>query len=361
MNSKQRVQSSLGRKNPDRVPIWMWFHPQTTEKMAMLLEIPVSEVSTVFQDDIRQMWVGNNFAMEGIVHEHNGDTHKDQWGIEWIKEGPFNQVKKYPLEHSSDEQIMQYRFPYECINDLLKSMLPIIKHRDDFFIGCDVSPCLFEFICRLRNMENAILDFLTNPNMMDFLLEESCRFSVMLSQEALKRFSPDWLWTGDDVAGQQSMIMDPQLWREMIKPRLKRIFDIGKSKGLWIAYHSCGAVRAIIPDLIEIGLDVLNPVQCNCPGMDPLELKKEYGQHLSFMGGIDTQHLLPNGSVKEIRNYTEKLIEGMMVGGGGYILAASHTIPPETPTENIFALYQSAGITKEMIFDNAAQIRKKIK
>ena len=124
-----------------------------------------------------------------------------------------------------------------------------------------------------------------------------------------------------------------------------------------MAYHCCGALRDIIPDLIEIGITILNPVQCNCPGMDPLDLKREFGSRLSFMGGVDTQGVLPNGSADDVRRATERLVGGMTSDGGGYILAASHTIPPETPDENIFALYEAAGIPRQEIFDNAAAIR----
>jgi uroporphyrinogen decarboxylase len=153
------------------------------------------------------------------------------------------------------------------------------------------------------------------------------------------------------------MIMSPQSWRERIRPLLARIFDVGRSRGLWVAYHSCGAIRPIIPDLIEIGLDVLNPVQCNCPGMDPLALKSAFGSELAFMGGVDTQGVLPHGTADEVRRATASLIEGMTADGGGYILAASHTVPPETPTENIFAMYDVAGISREEVFDRAADIR----
>jgi uroporphyrinogen decarboxylase len=108
-----------------------------------------------------------------------------------------------------------------------------------------------------------------------------------------------------------------------------------------------------------MGVDVLNPIQCNCPGMDPLELKKEFGRDLAFMGGVDTVELLPNGTVKEVRTSTARLLRGMTADGGGYILAASHTVPPETPDENIFALFAEAGVSREEIFDRAAGFRKK--
>jgi uroporphyrinogen decarboxylase len=130
------------------------------------------------------------------------------------------------------------------------------------------------------------------------------------------------------------------------------------ARGLPVAYHCCGALRDIIPDLIEIGIGILNPVQCNCPGMDPLELKRTFGHELSFMGGVDTQDLLPNGTPQDVRRATERLIQGMTAGCGGYILAASHTIPPETPDENLFAMYEVAGVSKEEIFDRAASIRR---
>ena len=360
MNSKERVHASLSRKNPDRVPVWMWYHPDTVKILAKDLEIPPQYVSYVLEDDIRQSWVSNNYAMEGIVHEHDGESHTDDWGIKWVKVGPFNQIVHYPLADLTETEIADYQFPYDRIPELLQSMNPVIALKDEYFIGCDVSPCLFELICRLRNMQNAILDFLVNPELMDRLLEKATGFNVTLSQAAVDRFDLDCLWTGDDVGGQQALILDPAMWRSRVKPYLKRIIDVGKAKNLWIAYHCCGVVRPIIPDLIEIGVNILNPVQANCPGMNPLELKKEFGGELSFMGGIDTQDLLPNGTATEVRKETEKLIEGMMAGGGGYILAASHAVPPETPIENIYAMYEPAGISKEKILDNAADIRKKL-
>ncbi len=361
MNSKERVYASLHRENPDRVPIWMWFHPETAEILAKTLEIPARYVSTAMEDDVRQTWVANNYAMEGIVHQHDGETHTDQWGVKWVKEGPFNQIEHYPLADVTDEKILNYQFPYDKIPELLQNMEPVIALKDEYFIGCDVSPCLFELICRLRNMENAIIDFLLNPHIMDSLLEKATDFAVKISQEAVNRFDIDWLWTGDDIGGQQALIIDPDTWRTAIKPRLKRILDVGKQKGLWTAFHSCGEIRPIIPDLIEIGVNVLNPIQGNCPGMNAAELKKEFGRELTFMGGVDTQNLLPNGTAAEVAKTTEKLIDVMTADGGGYILAASHTVPPETPLENIFAMYAVAGVPKEKIFDNAAVIRQNLR
>jgi uroporphyrinogen decarboxylase len=157
------------------------------------------------------------------------------------------------------------------------------------------------------------------------------------------------------------MLMSPDIWRQMVKPLLKQNAEVGKRHGVYVAFHSCGAIRPIIPDLIEIGVDVLNPIQCSCPGMNPLELKKEFGKDLAFMGGVDTQGVLPNGTADQVRKATAELLEGMTADGGGYIFAASHTVPPETPDDNIFAMYDEAGITKEEISDKAALIRKSLR
>jgi uroporphyrinogen decarboxylase len=209
-------------------------------------------------------------------------------------------------------------------------------------------------------MERAMIDMAAAPELAGEMLRRCGDFAVELAEAACRRFPLDWLWTGDDVASQLSLMMSPDTWRAMIKPHLKRAFDVGKARGIAVAYHCCGALRPIIPDLVEMGLDVLNPIQCNCPGMDALELKRDFGADLAFMGGIDTQGLLPNGTASEVSRATRELIDGMTADGGGYILAASHTVPPETPVDNIFAMYREAGITREQAFDRAADIRAQL-
>lgn len=361
MNSKERVHRALQRKPVDRIPIFMWYHPQTFRKLTRVLEIPPESFDVVMCNDVKQKWVGNNYAMEGIAHENDGEGHLDQWGIEWVRQGGFNQIHKSPLANASAQEILNYKFPTEHIDELLKNMELIIPYSNEFFIGCDISPCLLELLFRIRGMENSFLDTLASPDISKDLLLKASGFAIEIGEKACSRYPLDWLWTGDDVGGQQSMMISPESWRIMIKPHLKDIFNIGKGKRLWVAYHSCGSIRPIIPDLIEIGLDVLNPIQCNCPGMNPLDLKKEFGRELSFMGGVDTQHLLPEGSPDEVYRETLNLIDGMTYDGGGYILAASHTVPPETPVENIFAMYLAAGVTKEEIFDRAADVRNRSK
>lgn len=360
MTSRQRVRAALARQPADRVPIFMWFHPDTARHLAGLLEIPPACVSDAMGNDIRQTWVNNNYAMEGIVHEHDGEGHTDDWGIRWVKEGPFNQIVGFPLAGASREQVLEYRFPRERVPALLALMQSVLAAAGDAFVGCDVSPCVFEMYWRLRGMEETMLDMAGDPELADTMLGRCADFSVLLAEQACRQFPLDWLWTGDDVASQQALLMSPASWRRQIRPHLERIFAVAKRQRLPVAYHCCGALRVILPDLVEMGLDVLNPVQCNCPGMDPLELKREFGAALTFMGGVDTQGLLPNGTADDVRRATARLIEGMTTDGGGYILAASHSVPPETPDENIFAMFHEAGLTREEIFDRAAAIRSRL-
>jgi len=360
MTSKERVHAALDRKPVDRVPIFMWFHPETAKRLGRLLEIPPFAVPEAMGNDIRQTWVNNNYAMEGIVHANEGESHSDFWGIHWKKVGHFNQITGFPLEGATREKVLTYRFPLQHREQLLSQMVPVAENAETWFIGCDVSPCVFEMYFRLRGMDNALLDMVIDSELASTMFKRCADFSVELAEHACKRYPLDWLWTGDDVAGQDSLLMSPAMWREQIRPQLQRVFDVGKAANLWVAYHCCGSLRSIIPDLIEMGLDVLNPIQCNCSGMDPLELKKEFGQELAFMGGVDTVDLLPNSSVDEVRRATARLIEGMTADGGGYILAASHTIPPETPDENIFALFAEVGVSKEEIFEQASAIRRRL-
>ena len=360
MNSRERVHAALQHQRVDRVPVFMWFHPSTARRLARLLEIPIACVSEAMGDDVRQAWVGNNHSMEGITHERAGESHVDFWGIEWVREAEFNQPRRMPLADSSRAEVLEYQFPTEHLEVLLDQMVPINELRHQYFIGCDISPCLFEMYNRLRGMKNALIDLVADPNMVQEMLSRCADFCVQLSELACDRFALDWLWTGDDVGGQQAMLMSPQCWRRLFKPELRRIFAVGKSRALPVAYHGCGAIRPIIEDLIEIGMDVLNPIQCNYPGMDPLELKREFGSEIGFMGGVDTQGILPRGTADDVRRATERLIQGMTCDGGGYILGASHAVPPETPDENIFAMYLAAGISKEEIFDRATDIRARL-
>ncbi len=135
MNSKQRVHAALRRQPVDRIPIFMWFHPQSRAILAETLEIPAGQVDMVIGNDVRMTWVNNNAAMEGVVHEHDGEGHIDQWGIQWVKEGPYNQIARFPLANCTPEAVRAYRFPVESQEALLSRMEPLLAGSDEYFIG----------------------------------------------------------------------------------------------------------------------------------------------------------------------------------------------------------------------------------
>ena len=151
----------------------------------------------------------------------------------------------------------------------------------------------------------------------------------------------DWVWLGDDVGTQAGMIMSPATWREMLKPRMKRIIDSLRAvvPAIVVAYHSCGSMRPIIGDLVEIGVDVLNPLQPMAHDMDNAAIKREFGSALTFMAGIDTQDFLLRAAPREVRDEVRRIVN-VMGDGGGFIFAASHTIQPDVPRANIDALLE---------------------
>ena len=241
MNSKQRVHAALRRQPVDRIPIFMWFHPQTTAILAKTLEIPPRQVDFVMGNDVRMTWVNNNAAMEGVVHEHDGEGHVDDWGIHWVKSGPYNQITRFPLAGCTLEEVRRYRFPVESQEALLARMEPLLDGADEYFLGCDVSPCVFEMYWRLRGLTETALEMAAEPELTNEMFARCADFAVQLSEAACRRFPLDWLWAGDDVASQRSLVMSPATWRRMIKPHLARVFDVGKAHRLWVAYHCCGA------------------------------------------------------------------------------------------------------------------------
>jgi uroporphyrinogen decarboxylase len=149
----------------------------------------------------------------------------------------------------------------------------------------------------------------------------------------------DMIWFGDDISSQQGMILSPAMWREFLKPRYSTLFaETKKAKpDVKIAYHSCGNCTAILDDLVEVGLDVLNPLQPMA--INPFEIKKRYGKRLALFGGLCVQHVMPHGTPDEVRAAARKL-KAECGAGGGYILAPAHHIQADTPLGNIRAFYE---------------------
>jgi len=202
---------------------------------------------------------------------------------------------------------------------------------------------IFQACTWIRGIEQFLTDFVINKKLVHTLLDKLLEIQSIKMEKFLEETGEylDVLCIGDDFGGQSGLLMSPSMFRQMIKPYLKPYFEIMKSKSsAKINLNSCGAIQDILPDLIEIGVDIINPVQVSAAGMDPVILKKRFGKDLCFWGGIDTQRILPGGSPFEVAEETRR-IAGILGKGGGYVINPVHNVQPDVPPENIVAVYDA--------------------
>ena len=202
---------------------------------------------------------------------------------------------------------------------------------------------VFERSWYLRGLEELMMDLVAAPAIADGLLERAAAFQRHLAAQ-LARAGVDIVITGDDIAGQRGLLISLAAWRRFLKPRLAATVRAVKAARpeTFVLYHSDGNVEAAIPELIEIGIDILNPVQPEC--MAPGEIKRKYGGRLSFWGTMSVQRTLPLGTPAAVRAEVRERI-GQVARGGGLILAPAHVLGPETPWENIVAFFEAADST----------------
>lgn len=202
---------------------------------------------------------------------------------------------------------------------------------------------MFEIACFLRGMDQFMMDLAGEPEFAEALLDRIADGLLELTRRTLEVGGGKYVFYeyNDDVASQRAMMISPEMWRQFIRPRMARFCDLIHSFGAKVRYHSCGSVYPIIPDLIEIGVDILNPVQPLARDMAPERLKKEFGSRLCFDGGIDTQVLLPKGTPADVRAAVRRMID--VVGkDGGYICSGSHTLQADVPLNNVIAMLEEA-------------------
>ena len=185
------------------------------------------------------------------------------------------------------------------------------------------------------------MDMANQEPYVEALFDKVMEINVKIGKK-LVELGADIVWAGDDFGSQQGMIMSPEAWRRIFKPRIKTMIQEFKSVNpdVKVAWHSCGSIFPIIPDFVEIGLDILNPLQPLAKDMDPELLKRTFGKDLVLFGGIDIQELLPYAAPDEIKNNVRKM--AAVVGeNGGYIIAPAHNIQDDTPVENILAFFDA--------------------
>jgi uroporphyrinogen decarboxylase len=203
---------------------------------------------------------------------------------------------------------------------------------------------VFEESWWLNGMQKYLEDLLLNPGYAIAVAEKVTELKLACIEKFLDKVGEyiDIYTMTDDWCGQDGPIISPELIRKIFVPLTKRIIDLIKRKSnAKVFLHSCGSVIDFIPDIIEMGVDILNPVQVRAKGMDPIKLKREYGKDLVFWGGVDTQQLLPFGTPEEVSEQCKRLIDAL-APGGGFVFNTSHNIQSGTPPENLLAMYRTA-------------------
>ncbi len=220
-----------------------------------------------------------------------------------------------------------------------------LREKSDYaIVGHPGSTSLFQTACGIRGFARFLMDLLKNKDFAHALLQKILEIQGLRMKLYLSEVGQylDVVCVGDDFCHQEGPFMSLEVFREMIKPYLQKYFEIIKRcTRAKLHLHSCGAVHYILDDLIDIGVDIINPVQISAKGMDPEKLKKRFGERVVFWGGIDTQKVLPYGSPEEVRKEVRRIVR-ILGKGGGYVLSAVHNIQPDVPPENVVAMFDEA-------------------
>jgi uroporphyrinogen decarboxylase len=354
MTSRERVLSTLARRAIDRTPRLLYEeaigYTPSIERLLCEKCAPRTprdyfdmDITGVTAEPSRlprsrfEDWLG---ASDG---EALASGQVDEWGV-WWRAGTFHHFARVesPLRGIQDlarlreypwpDLDQQYRFSgvKERVAELHGRGLAVAA-----FAGS-----VFEQSWYIRGLEDLMMDLLAAPEVAHYFFERTAALQ-QFAAEQFARAGVDIIITGDDVAGQQGLLMSAETWRKFLKPRLAATVLAVKraNAGSYVFYHSDGNVEPLIPELIEIGIDILNPIQPEC--MAPAAIKRRYGDRLSFWGTVSVQQTMPFGTPAEVRAEVRARIRE--VGrGGGLILAPAHVLGPETPWENIVAFFEAA-------------------
>lgn len=384
MNGKDRVKAALSFKTVDRLPTAYEAEWEVTEALVEHFDLknkvaadvsqissfhsPVGERKEIGIDheialqkllgvDLAKVacpinpekTIGNWFGMP-IKYRRDDGIMIGAWEMQFIEKdygmGKYIDFAGYPLAGEDDiEVIKNVKTPDLDLYsyDLLKEVLP--KHKD-FFVLLNMNGC-FDFSRYIRGTEDFLIDLALEPIKAEILMEKVNDFAIAYLDKCMEAGKGliDGVYCGDDFGTQRGLLFSPDTFRQYIKPRYKKLVEKVHSYGLKYVHHTCGGVRPIIKDLIEIGFDVLNPIQPLAEGMEPGALAKEFGKDIVFYGGIDEQNTLPYGSAQDVRDEVAHRIE-TLGKNGNYIIAPSHGFQPDTPIENILAMYEAAGSLK---------------
>jgi len=376
MTCRERVMLALNHKEPDRIPIDLGativssIANRTYVELEKYLGLPAEEIKLL--DYVQQLpyvseafmqRFGVDFRMvqlpaattSGVEIFEEGDYYAflDRWGSKLHMpkaRGFYFDWVDFPIKEATMDALDAYRWPRpdpQVVNAQLGQLAKQLYENSDYALvgSAVIGGGIFEQPARVMGLQNFLMALISEPAFADRLMEtitdiyiESCNRYLDCVGPYIQVFT---YW--DDVAGQNGWLIRPELYRKLIKPKQKRLVEAIKSKtNAKLFYHSCGATRDLIPDLIDIGFDILNPVQVSAKGMDTKELKAQFGRDIVFWGGgVDTQHVLPFGKPQEVVDEVKRRIDDL-APGGGFVFAAVHNIQALVPPENIVAAFDTA-------------------
>jgi len=355
MNSRQRFLQTINGKIPDRPPVFATFTPQVAHKMSGYLNINYEEaidsmLSTRASHMDLLVELGNDAVGIATCAPDNFPTKQlenglieNEWGMIFKPLGLYNEFHIFPLANAeSAEDIANHKFPdpfaHGRWNEAKKT---VAKYGKTHGIIADLETTLFETAWYLVGLEKFLMDLMIEAEYINPLLDKIQEIHTHYGKRMIE-LGADVLWCGDDFGTQQSQIMDLETFRKYFKPRFKQMFSEYKkvNPNIKLAWHSCGAFTPFIPDFIEIGLDIVNPLQPMASGMEPELLKKQFGNDLIFFGGVCVQDLLPNKTPTEIKSEIQRR-SNIFGKNGGYIVAPAHNIQDDTSIENILAFFDA--------------------
>lgn len=356
MNSRERVLKAINRENPDRPPIFATLTPQTAKTLSDHLNLPYEEpLDSMLSTRISHMdlltHLGNDCVGIAGCAPNNFPTKKlgdgismNEWGMKFIDAGIYNEFYEYPLANSrSAQDIKNYKFPDPLAEGRFdEAQKTIDKYSKSHAVVADIETVFFETAWYLVGLEKLLMDMALGEEYVYILFDKVMKINVTVGKKLIE-MGADIIWAGDDFGSQKQMLIPPEMWRHYFKPRIKEMFQEFRSvnSDVKIAWHSCGSIIPIIPDFIEIGLDILNPIQPLAAEMEPQFLKDSFGKELSFFGGIDIQDLMPNGTPEQIRAEVKRRND-ILGKDGGFIIAPAHNIQNDTSVENILTFFGAA-------------------
>ena len=365
MNSRDRVLCALNHEAPDRVPLFVGTSGVTSvlgpgyprlRRHLGLPEIPTRWLSKkfgyVWMDDDALERLGSDGrpvqpgpAISRLAREISTDSLVDEWGCPWVKRTgvDYFEVTEAPLRDATIDDLARYPWPDLMAPSRFAGLAERCRaiQQAGYAAVLLTGVTLFEQAYMLRGVEECLMDLAGDQDFYLALQDHIKRLTIPYVSELCRQVGPyvDVICTGDDLGSQDATLMSPELYRRLIKPHeaevLAAIHEYSRAK---IFFHSCGNIHALIGDLIEIGVDLLNPVQVSAWAMaDTARLKKDFGDRISFCGAIDTRRVLPRGTPHEVRAEVRRRINDL-APGGGYVAAAVHCLQPDVPPENIVAM-----------------------